>query len=332
MGKKDRRAIIIPGPRRCGTTTLFKIVNRLPVVESPKIKEPCFFLLDQETIEKNFSWYMDLYSNDRKYLLDGSTLYFSSIRVFKNIKKYLDEVKILIILRDPVKRAYSSFWLMKSMVPTKEKRNFKKIISNLNGPQFDKIKESENKNIYQAIEENKIDSDYLNEDFLKEKHRAPFKANFEDPLWPYKYFQESIYSRRIKKIRNLFDNIKILFLEELIEKPNQIINEIYDFINPSSEINNFNLPHTNKSSLPNNWLAQKIEKNRRKNRLFRKMISSSEIINRTLTLIYNSINPILFQQKPTISYEDYSKGRNILNNEYEYWFSKNENLKNLWKY
>jgi len=134
------KAIIIPGPRKCGTSTLFKLLKDHPQIDCPYIKEPHFFTLTQKIINDNISWYQDLYPHKlNKPFLDGSTLYFSSNRAKENIKKYMDNPLIIIILRDPAKRVYSSYLHMVKKVPKPELRDFKKILKKIEGVQKFKL-------------------------------------------------------------------------------------------------------------------------------------------------------------------------------------------------
>lgn len=330
---KNQNAIIIPGPRKCGSTTLFEILDKHPQINSPLIKEPHYFMLNWETIKENINWYKGLYDNhyDKK-ILDASALYFSSDRALKNIKNFFNKTKILIILRDPAKRAYSAYWHMRKKVPTTEKRSFKYILGKIVGPENKKIKYSENNLLKEAIRKNQITKDYLDENYHREKHGAQFSSDFENPLIVYKYFQGSLYSERVEKIKSFFDDVKLIFLEKLIERPKIVIKDIFDFLKISEDKSCLELPHANPTGIPKNIFVKNIERIRGRSNLFRNFISSSNLTNRIAKKIHSALLNVFFEPKPKLKKEIYLETKRVLNNEFEYWYQKNSELSRLWCY
>ncbi len=323
----DREAIIIPGPRKCGTTTLFQMLKRHPSIDSAKIKEPQFLALDSNTVQENLSWYKSLFSNNQdKMMLDASTLYFSSDRAIKNIKNVFSDVKIIIILRDPAKRAYSAFWHMKKKVPPKEKREFDDIIKDIEGSEFEKIKKSEELSLQKAIEKNMIDPNYLNENYLIDKHNVDFKSDFEDPLWFYKYFQGSIYSKNLEAYKKEFgENVKLIFLEELIENPERVINNLIDFISIEKNRVTKILPNANKSAIPSRTTAKLVEKLKNRRCISNPII---RLINRAnLEWIPRKVQDMAYSEKPNLDKTIYEKNKKIFSREYRYWKKDR-----IWKY
>ena len=122
---------IIVGAAKAGTTSLFSYLTDHYQVFHPRIKEPWFFsfrknkpsfkipnsdrLNAQEIISEDQE-YFSLYNSTSKYLIDGSTSYLYTAReTIKNIKeiygnKY-DQLKIVIILRNPIQRAWSHYMM-----------------------------------------------------------------------------------------------------------------------------------------------------------------------------------------------------------------------------
>jgi hypothetical protein len=119
---------MIAGAAKSGTTTLYDFLNQHPQVFFPKgTKEPHYFsfggnppmYLDGKFVQSLF-WqtneYLKLYSNapSASRLGDGSTSYlYQASNVIGNMKalygEKLSEVAIIIILRNPVERAYSHY-------------------------------------------------------------------------------------------------------------------------------------------------------------------------------------------------------------------------------
>ncbi len=125
MSKKLPNFLIV-GAAKCGTSSLHKYLEQHPDIFMSKVKEPRFitsqvnpFPLNGPGDHKVENWYVKNY-NDYEKLFEGAehhpavgessadTLYFykKSIPI---IKQYLGDPKIIIVLRDPVKRAFSAY-------------------------------------------------------------------------------------------------------------------------------------------------------------------------------------------------------------------------------
>ncbi|MFW6047832.1 MAG: sulfotransferase domain-containing protein [Candidatus Natronoplasma sp.] len=326
MDKKqiDKRAIIIPGAQKSGTTTLFDKLSTHSIVDEQECKEPEFFALDEDIVEKNLDWYRNLYSDDRKkYLIDSSNLYFHSKKAPSLIKNYITQPKIIIILRDPVKRAYSGYLHMHKKVPCPDKRSFEDIVKSVHGPDRADITKSENRNIMKNIEEGNIDKDYLNENYLSKMHGVDFKSFFEDTILPYKHFQRSIYSTYVRRYMNEFDDVKVIFLEELLHDTVEVLTDLLDFLELGYEDGFYHLPHKNITKVPSSKTARVLLN------IIHKIIPRPT--NEKLMLLLER-RSILYKDKPTLREELYYEGRQTLKKEYDYWISKNERLATYWTY
>jgi hypothetical protein len=320
----EKPTIIIPGAQKSGTTTLFNMLSKHSMVDSPQIKESQFFALDEKTVKNNISWYRGIFSSDDlQYALDASTHYLFSKKTPFLIKKYLKNVKILIILRDPVKRAYSNYLHMYRKVPIADKRRFSEIINEIEGVDFNRIIKSENENIEKNIDMGKINHKYIDEKFLSVQYNVDFRYRFEDPLFTYKYFQNGLYSLHIEKFKKIFDNIKIVFLEELIDDTEKVMGEIFDFLNLEYEKNACILPHKNKTKMPRNDLSRSLLKINQKMFPWR--------VHKEIERQLKRKSP-LYIKKPQLKKDLYDKGREILKKEYDYWLSNHDSLNEYWQY
>jgi hypothetical protein len=109
---------LIVGAAKSGTTSLFQYLNQHPDIYLPEFKEPQFLVLDKikgrvYKYAKSFDEYLSLFASAGSYKLRGEAsvfyLYYYETAI-ENIKKYLgSDVKIIIILRDPVERAFSAY-------------------------------------------------------------------------------------------------------------------------------------------------------------------------------------------------------------------------------
>lgn len=123
---------IIAGAMKCGTTTLHNILNEHPDVFIPD-SEIHFFDMDDiiEHPEFNFyqnnnwihpdinndyhkywQWYSEFFAEAEENMIIGedSTGYLASKYAPKRIAQQKKNIKIIIILRNPIDRAYSHYW------------------------------------------------------------------------------------------------------------------------------------------------------------------------------------------------------------------------------
>ncbi|MEP7128324.1 MAG: sulfotransferase domain-containing protein [Chitinophagales bacterium] len=109
---------LLVGAGKSATRSLYNYMIQHPDVFMPKVKEPQFFVAAevQDRIQKwigDYDQYVKLFegSNGKKAIGEASVMYlFFYKAAIENIKKYLGtDVKILMILRNPVERAYSAY-------------------------------------------------------------------------------------------------------------------------------------------------------------------------------------------------------------------------------
>lgn len=107
----------ILGAAKAGTTSIFHLLKQHPEVYLPFAKEPMFFSNDRN-YAKGLHWYMQTYfSGTSRFPARGEAtphyLYWSDKTAPRLYAAYGEKpVKLIVILRDPVKRAYSWYWNM----------------------------------------------------------------------------------------------------------------------------------------------------------------------------------------------------------------------------
>jgi len=135
---------LIVGAAKCGTSSLHNYLNQHPDIFMPtftpkglKVKEPRFLIKDkvQKRLPKgiwNYQDYKSLFDSvtNQKAIGESTVLYLYYYQeAIKNIKNYLgDNVKIIIMLRNPIDRAYSAY-LFASRT-SQENQNFKDALVN----------------------------------------------------------------------------------------------------------------------------------------------------------------------------------------------------------
>lgn len=116
---KNKPNLFIVGAPKAGTTFLYEFLSKQQKVFLPKIKELNHFTYDELSKEsyyndfkvKDLKSYLKYFKkvNGEKYIIDSSVSYFASPRAASRIKAFNSEAKIIIILRDPIQRAYSHY-------------------------------------------------------------------------------------------------------------------------------------------------------------------------------------------------------------------------------
>lgn len=117
---------LIIGAAKSGTTALYEYVRQHPEVYMTDPKEPFFFALEGQSIQYNGPGdqaYADLEMRNtletyealfddvttEKAVGEASIFYLYTPEAAHNIKRHIPDVKMLVMLRNPVSRAYSSF-------------------------------------------------------------------------------------------------------------------------------------------------------------------------------------------------------------------------------
>lgn len=102
---------IIAGAQKCGTSTLHFALKKHPEVFMSSPKELNFFHVRQN-YERGIEWYASFFKECHSNYIAGESTpeYFHYEQVPKRIANTLPNVKIIILLRNPVDRAYSNYW------------------------------------------------------------------------------------------------------------------------------------------------------------------------------------------------------------------------------
>jgi len=108
--------LFIAGTVKGGTTWLYDVLSTSNEVYGPELKEPHFFC-ENRTSRSYVSGVGSRSEYDRrnshnmevKYVMDGSATYVSEIEIPSRIESYNSDAKVIIMLRHPVRRAFSQY-------------------------------------------------------------------------------------------------------------------------------------------------------------------------------------------------------------------------------
>ena len=109
---------IVAGTQKAATTWLHECLNEHPEVFVPKVKEVHFFCKEPCEKSKNnlgTGWYISQFPDNKSFKAIGeiSVDYMYYEHIAKEIFNFNPNMKILFILRNPVDRAYSAYWMNK---------------------------------------------------------------------------------------------------------------------------------------------------------------------------------------------------------------------------
>lgn len=169
---------IIAGAQKSGTTTLMYKLRQHPDIFM-LMNDVGFF---NSRWEKGLDWYERQFKNynGEKEVGEKTPAYLHIPKAAERIHDVIPNVKLIFILRDPVMRAYSHYWLLKQ-----------------------------------------YDDEHL---------------PFEKAVWTKSYIERGLYVKHLQRYEKLFsrEQMLILTLKELKEKPVDTFKRIFNFLNVDS--------------------------------------------------------------------------------------------------
>jgi hypothetical protein len=280
----------IVGAPKAGTTSLYHYLSEHPQVEMSSQKEPDYF--SDKAINEQGMYYdknrintLDKYESlfvQKESVVYGeaSVSYLFYENVAEDIKKYNPNAKIIIMLRNPIERAFSHYLMDYRLGLISD--SFENIIA----------KKSKHKNAH---------------------------------LFYQQYIKVSKYAKQIQRYLDFFEKENILFVdyEDFKKNGSEIVFQVYDFLNISTEFG---------ANINTKYNAFKMPKN---NGI--RFIYSFVFLRKILTYLLpkylvNNISVFLFKvdRKPELSMEtrsllikifkdDIKKLEEILSNDYLKW-------------
>ena len=192
---------IIIGFERCGTTSLYEYLIRHPNIKPAVVKEIHFF---DKYFQRGVNWYrtcFPLFMPKNSLTGEASPSYGISPYIPKRIKKLVPNAKFIILLRNPIDRAYSHY-------------NREKFLNNEPLSFADAILQEENrtKNEYEKMLQNEF--------------------YFSDEYRTYSYLKNGIYVDKLKRWFDIFPREQFLILqtEEFEKNPSKIYNQTLEFL------------------------------------------------------------------------------------------------------
>jgi hypothetical protein len=208
-------SFIIVGAVRCGTTSLYYNICEHSCVLPASYDEIGFF---DSNYELGINWYKSMFPTKFKMKKiesktgicitgEDTPFYFWDKKAIERIKKDIPKIKLIVLLRNPIDRAYSNYHLGVRL-----------------GSESLSFEDSIKKEIELLEKNNDFESDKI-EKFLR----------------PRSYIAKGLYYQQIKNWFDIFskDQILILNTENLSVNPHQTLKQIFNFLNlPNEKIQN----------------------------------------------------------------------------------------------
>ena len=199
---------LVIGAKRCGTTSLYKHLPEHPCVSKSPYDNMGFF---NENFHLGVNWYKSFFpttftknkikSKFGNFLtFDVTTRYMEEESTAFNVNQTKSNMKIVVILRNPVDRAYSHYHV--NVKEKSEKRSFEDAI-------FEEMNIIENEDINKILQTFPADKPH--------------------------YLKKGLYALQLKPWFRIFprENILILSTEEFEKNQDEVYRKIFNFLNVS---------------------------------------------------------------------------------------------------
>lgn len=201
---------LILGAAKAGTTSLFYYLSQHPNISTPNRKKEVHYF--DVNYNHGIDWYRNHFPQSNKrnigaagvrnLCFEASPSYMIYPPALERIKKDIPSVKLIVLLRDPVERAYSHY-----------RHNVRRGRENLS---FSEALEAE-------TERTSI------------KGQTPNNLEFETISPGYRYFsyiQTSLYAKKIENIFEIFDKESVFLIKsrDLLSNPRSITEGVLQFL------------------------------------------------------------------------------------------------------
>ena len=124
---------IIIGVQKAGTTALINnlgkhpdiLIAKVEVENSKRLKKEINFFSHEDRWEKGITWYSNLFSEPDKIQGEKSPSYMKNAKAIERMAEVIPDVKLIIMLRNPVTRAYSAWNHFNQSIKKSQKRGWR---------------------------------------------------------------------------------------------------------------------------------------------------------------------------------------------------------------
>ncbi len=199
---RKKPSFIVIGAQKAGTTSLHSYLSQNPYLAPSIVKETNFFNMHYE---RGLQYYKSLFpiTFNHKISYESTPSYLDHPIAPKLCHQFLPNVKLIVLLREPVSRAYSHFSFNQGYIKNEKKISFKEGLN---------LEEKRIKHAFEKLEYDFYDSAQL------------FSL--------YGYRRKGYYAIHIKNWLKYYKIHQFCFLEfqDFINDPNLCIKKICDFV------------------------------------------------------------------------------------------------------
>lgn len=229
---------IIIGSQRCGTTSMYNCLITHPDVmgfgNNEVRDEPHFFDNYRRFMTNGLDWYFSNFSHDYKVVGEKSPTYLQHYDVPRRIKRSCPDTKFIVMVRNPIDRAYSNYW--------------------------------------KAIGKGFIKRDSKFEDFVFSEDDVLKRESEHKKMWTTKFWgskhhvhgllERGKYAKHLKRWFEFFDKEQFIVIksESFFRRPRYYANEVYNFLGldgfrPPTRIQNRGRGYPKMDSKTREWLV-----------------------------------------------------------------------------
>lgn len=204
----------IIGAPKCGTTSLYYYLNQHPDICMSIPKEPRYIeLKNKRYFDTSYKEAFRHWSGE-KALGEASPTYLFAPYVAKRLYQHYPNARLIVILRDPIERAYSDWWMYYSKGI--EKRSFRDCVS---------------MNLERIADDNRFEGREGEARWKNEVWMIEQKRRIAEPF----YIDVGHYGRQLTRYFSLFSAEQILVIrtDDLAGKPRRTLLELYNFLEVS---------------------------------------------------------------------------------------------------
>ena len=199
---------LIIGTQKGGTTSLFNYLKQHPETALPDQKEIHFF---DKQYKRGPDWYFNKFSSEHLITGEATPYYLYHPYVAERVARFCPKVKLIILFRNPIDRAYAHFFM--------EKYRNREHLST-----FEDAIKAEPKRL--EMEKKKLIQDPFYNSFTHQTHS---------------YLDRGKYYCQVKKWLKHFPPQKFLFIksESFFNNTEKALESVFEFLNlPHQKINN----------------------------------------------------------------------------------------------
>jgi len=223
-----RGGLFIVGTQKGGTGALYSYLENHPQLACGDIKEIHFFDREKSFAQglRHYRTHFPIFSSNR-ISFDATPKYLYYSKCAERIHEYSPDAKIIILLREPVSRAFSAFNMYQQIF---DQKWFRDLANNANQDWVD---------FAMPIMKNKKKCDI--EYFLE---REIDIINSQGPEEEPSLIRRGIYAPQIERFVRLFgrDNVLILFSDDLKKDPANVVEKVLDFSGLEPVLSNVKYP------------------------------------------------------------------------------------------